>query len=174
MTDMRKRRCRAKHQHQQRQMRGFASVGERQGFLRDVEVFINDIQQDSGQNEWHCLTLCLWLDGERLISRYMAGQVAKKTAAALRLLSDKTGVWSYAWLDAQAGQLRVSTHTTPDIQEKFGAAVMLAPSIRRLMDAYYHTLRKNSDAGENYKVRVFMVDAPTGRQPFATRRADAV
>jgi len=102
---------------------------QRNRFLKGIRENSEDIQNDSFQ-------LCVY-EGEDPIDRDIVMEVARKTEEAMRYFTEKTGFCAYAWFDYQAGQLRVSTKTDANVQEKFRSKIVFVQHIEDLVTPIY-------------------------------------
>gem|GEM_PF-1112918 len=128
-------------------------------FAEKLDAFIyliksqkEDIQNDSFQ-------LCVY-EGEYPIDRDVVMEVARKTEEAMRFFTNKTGFCSYAWFDHQVGQLRVSTKTDANVQEKFRSKVVFVENIEELIAPIYEKDYEDEDVEfdlETWKTKVKVV-----------------
>jgi len=140
-----------------------------------LNFFIKDIKQEKGDVEGLVHSISYYCNGKDLIGRDVAMEVAERTEEAMHYVANKTGVFCYVWLDAQAGQLRFSTKKDPDIEDAFEVKVVRENHLIRLIDDIYvwadesvsldedgHDMDEMNDGGldreRNLSVRVFVVE----------------
>jgi len=105
-------------------------------FPKALTRFLDGIRENTEDIGNSSFQLCVY-EWEDPIDREVVLHVARQTEEAMRFFSEKTGHCSYAWFDHQAWQLRVSTKTDANVQEKFRATVERVESIADLIAPIY-------------------------------------
>jgi len=124
----------------------------------DAFIYLIKLQNEDIQND--SFKLCVY-DGENPIDRDVVMEAARKTGEAMRFFASKTGLYAYAWFDHQAGQLRVSTKTDANIQEKFGSKVVFVENIEELIAPIYEDDYEDEDVEfdpETWETKVKLID----------------
>jgi len=122
-------------------------------FAEELSIFLSDIQAE--QTEGACFYFCIY-DGADLIDKNAIEQVTRKTEQAMRAQSTKTHFYCYAWIDHQAGQLRVSTKSDADIQQKFRSKIEYVKNIEALIQPLYEKTKIKYNP-KTWKTAVFVV-----------------
>jgi len=127
-------------------------------FTKQFNRFLNFIRENTEDLGRDSFQLCVY-EGENPIDREIVMEATRKTADAMHFFSTKTGFYAYAWFDHQAGQLRVSTKTDANIQDKFGSKVVYVPNIEDLVQPIYEE-KKEEDVAfdpETWETKVFVI-----------------
>jgi len=106
-------------------------------YRNHLNFFIEDIKKERGGMEGRVHSISYYHDGKNLIGRDMAKEVARRTEDAMNFVSKTNDFFCYAWLDAQAGQLRFSTKKDPNIEDAFRAKVIRVDNLICLINDIY-------------------------------------
>jgi len=105
------------------------------GFAKRLERFLQLIEEETEQGV--VIMLCIYDDMGELLTSEWVFQALQKTQQAMQRLASKTGFYYYAWLDYQAGQIRVSITDNADIQQNFGSTIEYVKAIEDLVRPLY-------------------------------------
>jgi len=123
-------------------------------FAEELSTFLSDIQAEKVEDT--CVHFFCIYDGADLINKNAIEQAMKEIEQAMLVQSTKNHLYCYAWIDHQAGQLRVSTKSDADIQQKFRSTIEYVKNITALIQPLY----EGTDIEYNpqtWKTAVFVV-----------------
>jgi len=129
-------------------------------FTKQLDRFLNAIQENTEDIGRDSFQLCVY-EGADPIDRDVVMDATRKTEEVMRFFASKTGFCAYAWFDHQAGQLRVSTKTNANIQEKFGSKVVFVQHIEDLVTPIYEDDYEDEDVEfdpETWRTKVKLID----------------